>query len=249
MIAPETPLLYNTEDDACELLNGNDDNFRDSKYIAVGSVFSQDEHTLHVLTPYFVKICIDPVMNRNEKALIKKIYKDVMRIVKPVTSRIHDGGIRVMTSTDVQEVKQQVRAVGYGIQELQQFICWQGACSVPEIFIQETLGIIDGDELKLIIGGFGPQYYFNFIPKDYSREAQNQCSYSQMTLDDFLKKARGEEALQPVQVEQKSYGDEPEEENDCPDVVLTSYKTLCEEHKNLSLLEFYVPVVIDILQD
>jgi hypothetical protein len=249
LIAPETPLLYNTEEDECELLNGNDDDFRDSKFVAVGSVFSQEENTLHVLTPYFVKISIDPVMNRNEKVLVNKIKKDVLRIVKPVTKRIHDGAVRLMSMTDVDEVKQDVRAVGYGIQELQQFIDWNGECSVPEIFIQQTLGIIDGDELKLIIGGFGPQYYFNFIPKDYAREAQNQCSYSQMSLDDFMKKAKGEEAMQPVKVEQKSYGDEQEDENECPDVIFTSYKTLCEEHKNLSLLEFYVPVVIDILQD
>lgn len=101
------------------MLNGNDDDFRDGKFVAVGSVFNHEENTLHVLTPYFVKISIDPVMNRNEKVLVNKIKKDVLRIVKPVTKRIHDGAVRLMSMTDVEEVKQEVRAVGYGIQELQ----------------------------------------------------------------------------------------------------------------------------------
>ena len=82
--------------------------------------------------------------------------------------------------TDVEEVKKDVRAVGYGIQELQQFIDWNGECSVPEIFIQQTLGIIDGDELKLIIGGFGPQYLFQF----HSERLRKRSTESMQLLTD-----------------------------------------------------------------
>lgn len=92
------------------------------------------------------------------------------------------------------------------------------------------------------MGGFSPQYYFNFIPKDYAAEAAAQCSYSQMSVDDFMARVSGQQSVvQSKEIEHESNNDDDE----FPKPEPISFEALKKEHKHLSLLEFYVPVVIE----
>ena len=213
-----------------------------NRYLMMGSVFHDDGSKVRILSPYFIRFEIDPQTFKTDKKLIPKILKDVNRYTSFILSKVPTLTVRPMTTEDANLIAPQAAYVGYGIQELQKYMQWQGPVSVPEIFLQNPLGLITGDRLEFLLGGFSPQYYFNFIPKDYAAEAASQCSYSQMSVDDFMARVSGQQSVvQQAEIEHDSKNDDDEFPK--PDPI--SFEALKKEHKRLSLLEFYVPVVIE----
>ena len=64
-----------------------------------------------------------------------------------------------------------------------------------------------------------------------------------MSVDDFMQRVTGH--LSMVQTSQEDYDAEKEDSNKMPSVDPISFERLKESHKGLSLLEFYVPVVME----
>ena len=243
----DEPLIYDVYKDECEALNGATDDeqrfFDHNRYVMMGSVFYEEPGSVCILSPYFIRFEIDPQSFKSAKQLVPKIKKDVKRFLSAVQSKVPTVNMRPMNTEDAEKIGPDAAYVGYGIQELQRYMQWQGYLSIPEIFLQNPLGLINGDNLDFLISGFGPQYYFNFIPKDYAAEAASQCSYSQMSVDDFMQRVTGQPSM--VQTSQEDYDAEKEDSNKMPSVDPISFEKLKESHKGLSLLEFYVPVVME----
>ena len=151
----------------------------------------------------------------------------------------------MMTRDDAETIQDNVRGIGYGVQETQPLVGWEGEKTTSEILLQELLCMEGKDGLEFLLGGFGPQYFYDFIPKDYAAEAQAQCSYSQMSLDDFMKATQDRLGLLQKDVE-KEEADIVNDSMACPLIEPMTYEKLNERFKKLSLLEFYVPVVVEL---
>ena len=154
-------------------MNTNDDvtDYYSGCYVPLGSVFYQTDELMRILTPYFVRIEIDPLFNKDSKALMKKVRKDVNKLTKFLKNEIGEGTIRMMTRDDAEIIQHDVRGIGYGVQETQPLVGWEGEKTTSEILLQELICMEGKDSLEFLLGGFGPQYFYDFIPKDYAAEA------------------------------------------------------------------------------
>jgi hypothetical protein len=126
---------------------------------------------MRILTPYFVRIEIDPLFNKDGKALMKKVRKDVNKLTKFLKNEMGEGTIRMMTRDDAEIIQYDIRGIGYGVQETQPLVGWEGEKTTSEILLQELICMEGKDGLEFLLGGFGPQYFYDFIPKDYAAEA------------------------------------------------------------------------------
>ena len=200
---------------------------------------------MRILTPYFVRIEMDPLFNKDGKTLLKKVKKDVTRLTKFLKNELGEGTIRMLTREDAEIIQHDVRGIGYGVQETQQLVGWEGDKTTSEIMLQELLCMEGENGIEFLLGGFGPQYFYDFIPKDYAAEAQAECSYSQLSLDDFMKATQDPMGLIGKESNDADIVAAESDSMACPLIEPIPFDNFIDRFKKLSLVEFYVPVVVE----
>lgn len=249
-----TVLVYDNETKSLEIAGDDEDKYYDfNRFLILGSLMRNSEwNKARVLSPYFLKITIDPKEFKTGKQLIKKINTSIKELTKQLTDKItkDELTVSIMDAEDTMTINSDLRVF---TDQLDSISSYASANEQLSAILRDQSIVYDDDGAVFLLGGFGPDYYAKMLDcADFTKEYCKQSSYSKMSTEEFLARARGEEQ-KPEEDEPTTDGEQtPNLEAKKTDGELNvriNYKDFREKYPKVDVFEFWCPIVFTVKID
>lgn len=259
-------LAIDTEVGKLEVISKQDDKYYErERYVILGALMRNSEWNIaRVLSPYFLKIVIDPKTFKTGKQLSKKLHSSVKEFTKWFVDKTERGEVDVdlLNKDDVSVIN---TTFANCAAQLDAVTNYTGVFEQPGNILRDyTISYeTEKDGSSFLFGGFGPDYYAKLLDaNDYTKEYYNQTQYKKMSTEEFLARARGEEYVSNDETSNdKMFGHRVLIDNEGKDVdyavsevdselnVRISYKDFLKKYSKADLFEFYCPIVFSVKID
>ena len=255
-----TVLVFDTETGSLEifgdaLCNDSIDKYYDrERYIILGCLMRHSEwNRARILSPYFLKITIDSKEIKTGKQLVKNICSSVRDLTKWITAGIKkkdELSIGILDADDVTAVNAGLRVFS---EQLDLVAGYAGATEQLSDVLRDQSVVYDDDGAVFLLGGFGPDYYAALLDcADFTKEYCAQSSYTKMSTEEFLARARGEEWT-PDKTDESGdnpfHGETDYDETPATLNVRYNYKDFREQFPKVDVFEFWCPIVFSVRID
>lgn len=245
-------IIYFDKENKCLVLATNDDDryFDFKRFSAVGTVVavSRRDNSVKLVTPYFSMISVDFDNKPTDKQIMKLMKNNLdIRTAEIKKSIGSDIKFYLPDENDFNLISKYPIEVLNGLETISHFSP-KNCGELDKLLVSDIFGYISDDkkELKLLLGGIGPDFTVDYMMRDYNdfetfpdEYDAGWTPYSKIDYSEFMNRQQSPSEI--VQLSDESCGSgnkKKKKEHDSYNLVY-SFKSLKKAFPRLQLLDFY----------